>query len=60
MTMASKPFPAKYMGDCCECGIWWEEGEMIRYNDNDELVHEDCYVDEEPKPRSFTLKRAEA
>ena len=58
--MASKPFPARYQGDCCECGVWWEEGEMIRYNDNDELIHEDCYVDEEPKPKTFTLKRAEA
>jgi hypothetical protein len=60
--MASRPFEAKYPGDCCECGIWWEEGELIRYNDNEELVHKDCYVFEKPaysEPRTFKLKRAE-
>lgn len=35
-------FAAKYRGKCADCGEWFPEGTMIHYNDDDEIVHDDC------------------
>jgi hypothetical protein len=34
--------PAKYRGQCVECGEWFEPGESIEYNRGREIVHEHC------------------
>jgi hypothetical protein len=40
--MASRPFDAKYPGRCNECDERFAEGDEIRFNDDDEIVGEDC------------------
>ena len=40
--MASKPFEARYPGRCEACGDSFDEGDAIRYDDDDDLVGEDC------------------
>ena len=37
-----KSFEARYAGRCQSCGGYFEEGDMIRYDKDDDLVHEDC------------------
>ena len=36
-------FEARYAGLCAECDERFPVGTMIRYNDEDEIVHADCY-----------------
>jgi hypothetical protein len=43
--MASGPFPARYHGRCAECGEYFREGTQVRYNDDDQIVHADSWVD---------------
>lgn len=38
----SNPFPANFPGTCGECGWEIEEGDMIRYDADDEIVHDEC------------------
>jgi hypothetical protein len=38
----SRVFEAAYPGTCEACGEEIEEGDRVRYTDDDELVHEDC------------------
>ena len=38
----SRVFDAMYPGTCAACGEEIEEGDRVRYTDDDELVHEDC------------------
>lgn len=38
----SRPFASRYRGKCADCGEWWPEGELIRYDDDDQLVHATC------------------
>lgn len=38
----SNPFEAQFSGECGECGWEIEPGDMIAYNGDDEIVHEDC------------------
>ena len=35
----TKPFPAKYRGTCSKCYLEIEEGDLIRYNSEGEIVH---------------------
>ncbi|MCT7373207.1 hypothetical protein [Mycolicibacterium llatzerense] len=39
-------FQAKYPGRCVSCGERIHEGEWVRYEDDDSLVHDNC--DEAP------------
>ena len=39
---ASRPFEARYGGMCADCGGWFEEGDMIQYNEDGELIAIDC------------------
>lgn len=43
---ASRPFPARYGGQCADCGGWFEEGDMIRYDEDGDLVALDCCGDQ--------------
>lgn len=61
-------FAAKYPGFCGECGLQFGAGEMIRYDENDELVHaypEGCHfvnieqVAGEPCKRCFCVHTGE-
>lgn len=52
-------FNASYPGECSECGMDFEEGDPIRYDDDDEIICEDCgeeqaqqYNNWVPQPRS--------
>lgn len=38
----SKAFPARFTSRCRDCQDAIHEGDMIRYNADDEIVHEDC------------------
>jgi hypothetical protein len=40
-------FQARYPGWCDTCGNEIEVGDEVTYSD-DELVHEDCYDDDDP------------
>ena len=40
--MSSRAFEARWASKCAECGESIEIGEEARYNDNDEVVREDC------------------
>lgn len=40
--MGSRPFPAKYVGQCPECDEWWKEEEAIKYDDDGQLIHAVC------------------
>lgn len=40
--MSGPAFEARWGGDCAECGEPFEAGEMARYNDDDQVVGEDC------------------
>lgn len=40
--MASRPFAARWDGECAECGAAWCADDEIRYNDAGELVGEEC------------------
>lgn len=40
--MASGPFMARFGGECAECGDAFEQGDEIRYNDDDEIIGEGC------------------
>lgn len=42
--MSSQLFPARYPGECTECGDLFDEGDWIAYLD-DEIVCELCYKD---------------
>lgn len=35
-------FSAKYRGQCSDCGEWFPEGTVIKYDENDQIVHENC------------------
>lgn len=38
----SAPFEAQYYGFCPGCGGEINPGDYITYNDDDDIVHEDC------------------
>lgn len=42
---ASRPFEARYDGHCAECGNFFEEGDMIQYDKDGDLVAMDCCGD---------------
>lgn len=46
-------FAARREGTCEECGFEWDEGDSIRFNNEDELVHEDCAEDEARQYRNW-------
>lgn len=59
-------FAAKYRGQCNDCGEWFSEGTMVHYNDEDQLVHQDCEDDlldlgeaGTPCPECFLIHRGE-
>lgn len=63
--MAGPKFEAMYQGDCAECGLWWNPGDFIRYDDDDELVHEECYQEQladraVTRPRTWTPPKRES
>lgn len=35
----STEFPARYRGECNECGAWFPADTMIRYDDAGNIVH---------------------
>lgn len=38
-------FPARYQDQCAaDCGISIKPGDMVRYDDDDEIVHVSCYI----------------
>lgn len=43
----SRPFAARYRGECASCGWEIDPGQPVRY-DGDDLVHDDCDGDAEP------------
>jgi len=56
--MSFNAFEARYKsGDCAECGVWIEEGDMIGYNDEGDLVHEECYEggEDDEGPKQFVF-----
>lgn len=38
----SNAFPARFDSECNACGWEIEEGDMIKYDANEEIVHEEC------------------
>jgi len=44
-------FEARYSGTCPSCGKEINEGDPVCYNNSDELLHVDCYENENPKPK---------
>lgn len=40
--MAGPAFFARYDGECDECGASFEAGDSIRYDDDQQLLREDC------------------
>jgi hypothetical protein len=40
--MSSRPFTANWDGDCAECGASFDAGDEIRYNDDGDLIGEEC------------------
>lgn len=42
MDGGGRAFPARWQGRCNECGEPWEQGSLIRYNPDGDLVGEEC------------------
>ena len=38
----SPPFQAQWPGECTSCGADFDEGDMIRFNADDEIVCKEC------------------
>jgi len=39
-------FSARYPGRCPECGETIYEGDSVMYDDDDQVIHEECYEDD--------------
>lgn len=39
-------FEARYRGKCAACGDRIEEGDEVTYDDDDELIHDECDDDD--------------
>lgn len=47
---SSGTFTANFPGECWQCEERIERGDQVRYQDDD-VVHADCYADQESVPR---------
>lgn len=50
----SRPFQARFYGSCPVCGDDIDPGQLVRYEEDDQLVHAepaDCNADESTPPR---------
>lgn len=51
-----KTFEARYSGYChAECGERIEQGDLVRYSDEGDLLHEDCIDRPTPIERPVTV-----
>ena len=51
-------FAARYPGECADCGWGFEEGEGVRFSDEDELICEECGDREGAQYRGWTPQGA--
>lgn len=52
----SHAFPARYDGTCAaDCGNRIHPGDLIRYDEDDQLVHDECV----PAPSKFDIQPGE-
>lgn len=47
----SRPFAARFLGSCPECGDDVDPGQLVRYDDDSRLVHDDCDAAEQESVR---------
>lgn len=40
--MSARTFSARYAGECDACGFAFDEGDLIGYDEGDELCHARC------------------
>lgn len=61
MKSVSRAFEARFTGVCDFCGIWYLEGEPIRFmgrGDDRETIHDECWQrisDASNEPKEFTF-----
>lgn len=46
-----RPFAARFLGSCPECGDDIDPGQLVRYDDDGRVVHNDCDADLTPSER---------
>jgi DNA-directed RNA polymerase subunit RPC12/RpoP len=51
-------FAARYPGECSDCGFDFDEGDPVRFNEDDELVCGHCGDKEASKYRGWTPQGA--
>lgn len=48
----SKTFSARYPGECDDCGFAFDEGDLIGYDDSDNLSHARCLDEQNDKMKT--------